>query len=327
MSSRKIVLVTGSTTGLGYQCALRIATSHSKTHRVVIASRSLPSVNAAVENIRKKLKPEDHEAVIGCAVALDLSSLASVKSFAEWASEEYPVIDSLVLNAGTGAINTVEKSKDGFESAFAVNHLGHFYLTQLLLTYLLKSSQPRLVVVSSGLHNPMYGLTPPLPWTENSPADWANGDPDVAKALTVYPFSKLCNVLFAHELRTRVTDPRLAIYVFDPGFCRSTSLRRGFNWFLRNVVEFSITAILWIRDVTGITPHRQLSSTFESGNLMASFAADEKWVGSLTALNPVRYFAIATETESSVDSYNKEYQQKLWEFSENVVAEKMGSSN
>ncbi|KAI8799732.1 hypothetical protein BJ742DRAFT_860584 [Cladochytrium replicatum] len=323
MSTKKIVIITGSTAGLGYQCALRIASENSTTHRVVIASRNLKGVHAAVESIQRVLKPEHREAVVACAIPLDLTSLESVKSFADWATKEYPVIDSLVLNAGTGA-TAIEKTKDGVETVFAVNHLSHFYLTQLLLPNLLKSDNPRLVVVSSGMHNPMYGFAPPTKWTPNSPSDWAYGDPEVVTPYTVYPFSKLCNVLFAYALRDRVSDPRLAVVVFDPGFCRTTSLRRGFNWFVRNLVEFGITAFVWFKDVTGLHPHRQLSSTIESGNLMASYATEEKWAGSADSVTPARYFSIATETKSSVVSYSKEHQKKLWEFSEQFINEKMG---
>ncbi|KAI8799734.1 hypothetical protein BJ742DRAFT_781080 [Cladochytrium replicatum] len=324
-ATKKIVIITGSTAGLGYQCALRIATEHPTTHRVVIASRNLKGVQTAVDSIQKALKPEHRDAVVACAVPLDLTTLDSVKSFADWATQEYPVIDSLVLNAGTEMAKIV-KTKDGVETVFAVNHLSHFYLTQLLLSNLLNSENPRLVVVSSFVHNPAYKFGPPRPsWTENSPSDWAYGDPAVATPYTVYPFSKLCNVLFAYELRNRVADPRLAIVVFDPGFCRTTSFRRNYSWLLRNVLEHGFTALMWIRDVSGFHPHRKLSSTEESGNLMASYAIDDEWAVYLgSAAAPVRYFSIATETSSSVDSYNKEYQRKLWEFSEAVLTGKMG---
>ncbi|KAI8803031.1 hypothetical protein BJ742DRAFT_830981 [Cladochytrium replicatum] len=322
-STRKTVIVTGSTAGLGYECARRIATEHSATHRVVIASRGLSGVSTAVESIQKLLKDEDKDAVVACGVQLDLNSLESVKSFAAWASQEYPTLDGLVLNAGIVPPSMV-LSKDGLESTFAVNHLGHFYLTQLLLPNILRSNQPRVIVISSGMHNGMYNNGPSPKWTAQSPADWAYGDPSVYSALAAYPFSKLCNVLFAHELRARVADPRLTILVFDPGFCQTTGLRRGISWGLRSVVENGITAFLWIKDATGIHPHRQLSTTEESGGIMASFAVDDKWISSETSATPVRYFAIATETESSVDSYNKEYQKLLWEFSEKVVTEKMG---
>ncbi|KAI8811364.1 hypothetical protein BJ742DRAFT_706815 [Cladochytrium replicatum] len=318
MSNKRIILITGSSAGLGRQCALKIATEHPTTHRVVIASRNLASVKGAVDDIRKELNPGQQDAVVACAVSLDLASLESVKSFAKWAAVEFPVIDSLVLNAGMGPSDIV-KTKDGFESVFAVNHLGHFYLTRLLLPNLLKSPQPRLVVVSSGMHNPMYKFGPPVVWTPESPTDWAYGDPSVATPNMVYCFSKLCNVLFAYELRSRIPDPRLTILIFDPGFCRDTNIRRSFNWAVRGLVDYGISGYIWVQEKTGLLPHRQLSDSVESGNLLASYSVDAGWAG-----EKPRYFAIATETESSVDSYNKDYQRILWEFSERVVGEKIG---
>ncbi|KAI8802019.1 hypothetical protein BJ742DRAFT_873550 [Cladochytrium replicatum] len=341
MSDKKIVIVTGATAGLGYQCALHIATNHSNTHRVIVASRSLTGVQDAVEKIREHLSADSQNAVLACEVPLDLSSLESVKQFSEWASQRYPVIDSLVLNAGLISVK-FGLSRDGFENTFAVNHLGkfslclplfidltnyetgHFYLTRLLMPNILRSSHPRVVVVSSGVHDPVTksGFNAP-PWSNESPADWAYGSPATNNSTLAYPFSKLCNVLFAYELRERIKDPRLAILVLDPGFCPSTGFTRDFNRIAAAVFETFMKADYMIREATGINKIKQLSSAERSGNIMAALAVDEKWVGG-SGVTPARYFAIEVERESSVDSYNKEYQKALWEFSEKVVVEKMG---
>ncbi|KAI8800186.1 hypothetical protein BJ742DRAFT_874771 [Cladochytrium replicatum] len=326
MPAKKIVIVTGSTAGLGFQCALKIATAHHATHQVVVASRGLSGVKAAVEKIQEQLEPEQRDAVVPCGVPLDLTSLESVKAFSTWAAKEYPTIDSLVLNAGMMSFE-ITKSKDGFESTFAVNHLGHFYLTLLLLPNILRSDQPRVVVVSSGVHDPATGTGVPAPvWTSESPADWAVGTPAISNPNSAYPFSKLCNVLFAYGLRTRVKDPRLAILVLDPGFCASTSFARDMSWIARAAYENIVSGILWAKEATGLNKIKQLSSVGKSGNVMASLAVEERWVqgngqGGITL---PRYFAIDVERESSVDSYKIEYQKALWEFSEKAVIEKMG---
>ncbi|KAI8814383.1 hypothetical protein BJ742DRAFT_785124 [Cladochytrium replicatum] len=327
MSEKKIVIVTGATAGLGFQCALQIATKYHSTHRVVIASRNISGVETAVKKIQEKLRPENHDSVVVCGEPLDLSSLESVKEFAKWASEEYPVIDTLVLNAGMLATSSVTKSKDGFESTFAVNHLGHFYLTLLLLPNILRSTHPRLLVVSSGVHDPATKTGVPAPvWNAQSPSDWSSGEPAMAHPNAAYPFSKLCNVLFAYELRTRVKDPRLAILILDPGFCPSTNLTRGLGWIGQFQMDAMVSWSLWYKEVTGENKIKQLSSTLKSGNIMASLAVEDKWTGSSyqQTVTPARYFAIDIERESSADSYKKEYQKALWEFSEKVVLEKMG---
>ncbi|KAI8801502.1 hypothetical protein BJ742DRAFT_744424 [Cladochytrium replicatum] len=276
---------------------LRIAKEHAATHRIVIASRRLAGVNSAVESIQKLLKKHEKGAVVACGVPLDLNSLESAKSFAVCASKEYPTLYALVLNAGTVPPSIV-LSKDGLESTFAVNHA--ISLTQLLLHNILGSTQTRVIVISSGMHNPIIQLTFRLGLR------WSLG----VRAPLRVPL--ILQRAFAHELHARVADPRLTILVFHPGFCQTTGLRRGITWGFRSIVENGIKAFLWIKDVNKIHPHVQLITAEESGGMLASFVVDDKLVSSDVSPTPFRYFSIATETESSVDSYNKEYQRLLW---------------
>ena len=81
-------------------------------------------------------------------VQLDLASLDSVRKFAAKVLEDEPQIDILINNAGKFA-TAFSQTKDGFESAFGVNHLGHFLLTNLLLDRLKKAPSARIVNVAS----------------------------------------------------------------------------------------------------------------------------------------------------------------------------------
>lgn len=75
---------------------------------------------------------------------LDLASLQSVREFAEEILKDFPEIHVLINNAGVSVpVGKNEKTKDGFEINFGVNHLGHFLLTNLLLERLQESVPSR----------------------------------------------------------------------------------------------------------------------------------------------------------------------------------------
>jgi NAD(P)-dependent dehydrogenase (short-subunit alcohol dehydrogenase family) len=140
----KRAIVTGANIGLGFQTARELARAGAQ---VVMACRSLERGNAAAE----KIKAEQPSAQISVAL-LDLSSLASVRSFAQSAIAAGEPVDLLINNAGMMALPKREVSVDGFEMQLATNYLGHFALTGLLLPVLLRAGAPRVVSVSSNAH-------------------------------------------------------------------------------------------------------------------------------------------------------------------------------
>lgn len=77
---------------------------------------------------------------------VDLSSLKSVETFAREVLKDFPQIHALINNAGVSVpIARNEKTEDGFEINFGVNHLSHFMLTNLLLECLKASAPSRSV--------------------------------------------------------------------------------------------------------------------------------------------------------------------------------------
>lgn len=125
MSYINTVLLTGGTSGLGYYAALNIAQKHPD-YLVIITGRSDPDSSA--QKINTKLSQKN---VV--FLPLDLSSLATVRTFAEsWLSNHYPPIISLILNAGTQFIGPMETNEDDYEKTFIINHLGHALLFNLL---------------------------------------------------------------------------------------------------------------------------------------------------------------------------------------------------
>ena len=137
-------IVTGANIGLGFQTARELARAGAQ---VIMACRSPERGHAAAGKIKAE-QPEAHVAV----AHLDLASLTSVRSFAEGVLAAGEPIDILVNNAGIMMLPRRELSPDGFEMQMATNYLGHFALTGLLLSVLLRAGTPRVVSLSSNAH-------------------------------------------------------------------------------------------------------------------------------------------------------------------------------
>jgi NAD(P)-dependent dehydrogenase (short-subunit alcohol dehydrogenase family) len=141
---------------------------------------------------------------------LDLADLDTVRAFARWVRDRAEHVDLLVNNA---AISNVPFSltASGMESQFAVNHLGHFALTNLLLP--LMSEDARVVTVTSAMY-PMLGALDLA-----ALADEASYSPGVA-----YVRSKAANVLFATELerRLRASGAGVRSLLAEPGLAATS---------------------------------------------------------------------------------------------------------
>ncbi|MFI7610505.1 oxidoreductase [Nonomuraea terrae] len=136
--SGRLVVVTGANSGIGYVTAGELA---RRGARVVLACRDPERGRAALERMKEEIPGADLE-----LRRVDLASLASIREFA--AGWDLGRLDLLVNNAGISMV-PYAVTEDGFESQMAVNHLGPFALTGLLLPHLLAAPDPRVVGVSS----------------------------------------------------------------------------------------------------------------------------------------------------------------------------------
>jgi retinol dehydrogenase-12 len=200
-------LITGGNTGIGLSTATALARDGG---RVYIACRSATAGEAAVERIKAASGSADVRLLM-----LDLASLSSVRACAaEFLALDEP-LHVLVNNAGVGGQRGL--SADGFELHFAVNHLGHFALTQLLLDRLTASGPgARVVNVSSEAHYNAGGI------------DFAAVRRRTATftGAREYAVSKLCNVLFTQELARRLDGTVTTSYALHPGVVASDIWRR-----------------------------------------------------------------------------------------------------
>ena len=141
----KIVIITGSNTGIGYHMAYGLA---SKGANVVMACRNLEKASDSKDKILKDYPDANIE-----LYQLDLADLDNIRSFANKFTNENDRLDILINNAGV-MIPPYSKTKNNFELQFGTNHLGHFALTGLLLPLLEKNDDGRIITVSSIAHNP-----------------------------------------------------------------------------------------------------------------------------------------------------------------------------
>ncbi|XP_029372982.1 dehydrogenase/reductase SDR family member 13b.1 [Echeneis naucrates] len=209
----KTAIVTGGNTGIGKATALDLA---KRGARVILACRNKDKAEAAAFDIRRE---SGNNQVI--FMELDLASLKSVRTFAKTFLRTEPRLDVLINNAGVMGPGCTE---DGFGSAFGVNHLGHFLLTNLLLERLQQCGPSRVVTVAALLHR-FGNIDFPLLASQK---DLVSGR-SMWHDFQAYCNSKLCNVLFTRELANRLEGTSVSCYSLHPGviyteLCRSMSL-------------------------------------------------------------------------------------------------------
>jgi NAD(P)-dependent dehydrogenase (short-subunit alcohol dehydrogenase family) len=207
MMSDGTILLTGGNSGLGLECAKVLVRAPGDRH-IVIASRDEGASAGVIDSLRGSAATHIE------ARRLDLGELADARRFADalcadLGAARLPPLRVAIFNAGL-QFNARERSKDGFEATFAVNHLGHFLLTQLLIDAF--EAPARIIFVSSGTHDPdqRTGMPEPIPRpaAELADADADTGDDEGTFGRRAYTTSKLCNVLCAYELSRRLEKER-----------------------------------------------------------------------------------------------------------------------
>jgi len=241
--SGKVAIVTGANTGIGYHTALELARQNC---HVIVASRSPAKGQAAVDKIIKEIsattgggrEEEDKNSINVEFLQLDLSSLGSVqqfvKNFKAAASSTEPTkssLDVLVLNAGImkspGAqyigqnlTYGYDTTSEGFEAHIGVNHIGHYYLTRLLLEDYIVPSQTRVVAVSSAAEEGAY-MPEGMKFETWKPESKEHAFDMGYEDGNAYGQSKLANILFAKELAARYSTEGVTAYSCHPGVIKS----------------------------------------------------------------------------------------------------------
>ncbi|HVX33271.1 MAG TPA: SDR family NAD(P)-dependent oxidoreductase [Solirubrobacterales bacterium] len=303
------VIVTGATSGLGRDCVRLL---HGRPGpEVVLAVRDVARGAAILAELGA---PER-----GRVLALDLASLASVEAFIDrLRAAPGPGPTALVCNAGVQVPSGLERTEDGIERTFGVNHLGHFALVTGLLDSLPPGS--RVVVVASDTHDP--GRHTGMPAPRLRPVGELAHPPEAPAEVSRragqvrYTTSKLCNVLFAYELQRRFdalrpTD-RLRAVAFNPGLMPGSGLARDYG---------PLARLAW-RHLLPRLP--MTTTTDEAARHLAELA-----VGPLPTEPRCLYFDRGRPGTSSPESYDPGKAAALWSESEELraaLAGRTGSS-
>lgn len=193
----KSILVTGATSGIGLEAAVELA---RRGARLLLVGRD-PGRTAAAEAQVRARSGSAEVAHLLC----DFSSQAAIRRLAGDVLARLDRLHVLVNNAG-GVNKKRTVTVDGIETTFAVNHLGYFLLTHLLLDLLVESAPARVVTVSSiGHRKGTLDLDDP---------GFEKGGYSIMNA---YRRSKLANVLFAAELARRLAGTGVTSNSLHPG--------------------------------------------------------------------------------------------------------------
>jgi NAD(P)-dependent dehydrogenase (short-subunit alcohol dehydrogenase family) len=294
MSPTHSIIITGGNAGLGFETAKAVARDPSKL--VVVACRSADLGHQAVEQLN---------AIGGTAafLPLDLSDQASIRRFVGLFREAGgPPLYGIICNAGMQNIGAPQKTLEGYETTFAVNHLGHYLLVRLLLEDI--SQDGRMTIVSSGTHDPKERTGMPPPVYIDADVLAHDFEPNFRAGMRRYTTSKLCNIFFTYELARRLaasSDARLSsvkVNAFDPGLMPATSLTRSAPKPLQVIAR----TILPLVGLFRANVHKPETS----GRRVA-----ELTVGSDAAPGG-QYFSDGKVVRSSDLSYDEAKQRELW---------------
>jgi retinol dehydrogenase 14 len=204
MSMRgKVVVITGSNTGIGLETAVGVASLEATT---ILACRDRAKAEAAAKEVTRRTWNDDVH-----VVDLDLADLASVKKAADDVLTRWDRLDVLVNNAG-GTWSARQVTAQGIEYTFGVNHLGPFSLTNQLLKRIQDSAPSRIVSVTSVGHH----------FTRNGMHFEDLQSERRYEGMEAYCRSKLANVLFVRELARRLDGSGVTANAAHPGWVRSS---------------------------------------------------------------------------------------------------------
>lgn len=215
----KRCLITGATSGVGYQAAVRLARAGAE---MLVIGRNEDKLRALCQELTAfSNQPAAY-------FVADLASLDQVRLVIRKILEQYPRIDVLINNAGVH-MTTRQETEDGFEMAFAVNHLASFLITSLLLKRMIESAPARIIQVNSEGHR-FNGLDlQDLHWKKRRYGGYRG-----------YGSSKTAQLMTVWELDELLKGKGVSINAMHPGAVKSnigTNNGRLYNLFSKYLIQ------------------------------------------------------------------------------------------
>jgi NAD(P)-dependent dehydrogenase (short-subunit alcohol dehydrogenase family) len=204
----RVVMVTGSTDGIGKQTALELA---SMGATVLLHGRNAEKGQQTLKEICNKTGNKELEFYLA-----DLSSQKQIRELAKAIIQKHDKLHVLINNAGVYEPYR-NLTEDGLEMTFAVNSVAPLLLTNLLLDLLKKSAPSRIIMVTSMAH-------------EGATVDWDNLQGEKSyDGYEAYALSKLAVLLLAYELARRLEGTRVTVNCLHPGVIDTKLLRAGWG--------------------------------------------------------------------------------------------------
>jgi len=318
----KTIFITGANSGIGFYSVIKFLETKNYLY---VPIRSKIRKDLFINNLRNFYSESHLKKYLKIISDIDLSNLENVSKLEKFFENKRIKFDVFILNAGlqyTGALYP-KVSKQGIELTFAVNHLAHFYIIHLLNFLIKDSSESRIIITSSDVHNPKSsggnigekaGLNNLNNFKEEIMGNFKNFNADKS-----YKNTKLCNILFARELRNRlrIKKRKISIITWAPGLVFPD---KGLGFF-RYSSKFNKSGYLIFSTLAnkllGIS-----ESPKDAGSLLYKIAMDKNY-------NNIDYLHLSNQlvafrkhklsvTDVSEEASDPELATKLWDFSEDL---------
>jgi NAD(P)-dependent dehydrogenase (short-subunit alcohol dehydrogenase family) len=277
------MLVTGSTSGIG-KATVEELVKHAKT--LILPVRTL----AKGEELRRELQLIN----INCQIDLytcQLTSMDSVKEFANVVLNKYPVIDILINNAGI--FNDSRKiTDDGIEETFQVNVLSQFILNNMLLPLLQAAPEGRIINLSSAGH--YLGKFD----IDNIQAEKATKN-NMNTGTQIYFNSNLYRNLLTFKLAKILNGTKVVANCLHPGAIKSGLATQNSSF--------------WAKPMQFV--FKYFTKPANVGALTSIFLAMDPAAGKVTG----KYWAKSKTAKPLAISNNEDYQNQLWDYCKKIT--------
>ena len=210
--NNKTIVISGATNGIGKAAAIELS---KKNPRLLFTYRNQKLADELLTEI-KNLSPDTQVHAVYC----DFSNLDSIKKCADEINNLCEKIDLLINNAGV--VNTsYRETNEGIENTFAVNHLGYFLFTNLLLNKLKGENETRIINVSSAAH----AFVKEMQWED------INYKSNFGQGLRCYGQSKLANLLFTRYLAIKLSTENISVNAMHPGGVNTSLGSQNKAWY------------------------------------------------------------------------------------------------
>lgn len=234
--TRPVILVTGSTDGIGKATAIELA---SRGAEVILHGRKVGKEHTVQRELEEKTGGEKPDLLIA-----DFSDRDQIRQMALDISSRYSRLDVLINNAGTFE-KTRRLTKTGMEMTFAVNYLAPFFLTNKLLPLMQKSAPSRIVTVASIAHEDVRRI------------DWDNLQGEhTYDAWNAYALSKFADITFTYTLARNTEGTGVTANCLHPGVVNTKLLRLAFPGYPGIPPEEGVRTSVYLAispEVTGVS--------------------------------------------------------------------------